>query len=102
MGRVFKGEVILKKLFKGEVEESDDPRPSHYSQKEGHVECIKVIKQLCEEHQNDPYTDYNRYQAFKYLWRLGQKDDVLLDINKAITFLTFAKEAIEEERKIDG
>jgi len=92
----------LKKLFKGEVEESDDPRPNHYSQKAGHVECIKVIKQLCLEHQNDPYTDYNRYQAFKYLWRLGQKDDVLLDINKAITFLTFAKEAIEEERKVDG
>ena len=45
----------MKKLFKGEVEESDDPRPNHYSQKEGHVECIKVIKQLCLEHQNDPY-----------------------------------------------
>lgn len=92
----------MKKLFKGEVEESDDPRPSHYSQKEGHVECIKVIKQLCEEHQNDPYTDYNRYQAFKYLWRLGQKDDVLLDLKKAKTFITFAEEAIEEERKLNG
>ena len=90
----------MKKL-KGEAQESGNPRPNHYSQKPGHVECIKVIKQLCEEHQNDPYTDYNRYQAFKYLWRLGQKDDVLLDITKAITFLTFAKEAIEEERSKD-
>ncbi len=91
----------MKKL-KGEAKESNNPRPNHYSQKPGHIECIKVIKQLCEEHQNDPYTDYNRYQAFKYLWRLGQKDDVLLDITKAITFLTFAKEAIEEERSKNG
>ena len=90
----------MKKL-KGEAQESGNPRPNHYSQKPGHVECINVFKQLCEEHQIDPYTDYNRYLAFKYLWRLGQKDDVLLDITKAITFLTFAKEAIEEERSKD-
>ena len=84
----------------GEVEETGESRPNHYSQKEGSVECIAVIRQLCKEHQNDPYTDYNRYQAFKYLWRLGKKDDVLFDINKAITFLEFARDALEEERGI--
>tara|TARA_B100000575_G_scaffold24030_2_gene16339 strand:- start:3223 stop:3552 length:330 start_codon:yes stop_codon:yes gene_type:complete len=82
----------------GEIEEDGEARPDHYSQKDGSVECIKVIEQLCEEHQNDPFTDYNRYQAFKYLWRLGKKDDVLYDIDKAITFLTFAKEALEKKR----
>jgi len=85
-----------------EVEETGETRPDHYSQKEGAVECIKVIEQLCEEHQNDPFTDYNRYQAFKYLWRLGKKDDVLFDLNKAITFLTFAKDALEKKRGING
>jgi len=88
----------LKNSYKEEIEETDNPRPNHYSQSEGSVECIAVIRQLCKEHQNDPYTDYNRYQAFKYLWRLGKKDDVLFDLNKAITFLEFARDALIEER----
>ena len=88
------------KLFKGEIEETGEVRPNHYSQNPGSVECIAVIKQLCKEHQNDVYTDYNRYQAFKYLWRLGMKDDVYIDLIKARQFLTFAIEAIEEERDI--
>ena len=82
----------------GEIEETGESRPNHYSQDPNSVECITVIKQLCKEHQNDPFTDYNRYQAFKYLWRLGKKDDVLFDLNKAITFLEFARNALEEER----
>ena len=82
----------------GEIPEDGKPRPNHYSQDPNSLECIEVIKQLCKEHQNDPFTDYNRYQAFKYLWRLGKKDDVLFDLNKAITFLTFARDALEEER----
>jgi|DEB0MinimDraft_3_1074331.scaffolds.fasta_scaffold71870_2 hypothetical protein len=82
----------------GEIEETGESRPNHYSQDPNSVECIEVIKQLCKEHQNDPFTDYNRYQAFKYLWRLGKKDDVLFDLNKAITFLVFARDALEEER----
>ena len=88
----------MKNLYKEEIEETGDPRPNHYSQAEGSVECIAVIRQLCKEHQNDTYTDYNRYQAFQYLWRLGKKDDVLLDLNKAITFLEFARDALIEER----
>ena len=93
------GEDVVNLNF-GEVEEDGNPRPSHYSQAEGSVECIAVIRQLCKEHQNDPYTDYNRYQAFKYLWRLGKKDDVLGELYKARTFLDFAIEALEEERGI--
>lgn len=88
--------------MKYEVEETGEPRPSHYSQGENQVECIKVIEQLCEEHQNDTFTDYNRYQAFKYLWRLGKKDDVLYDLYKTKTFIDFAIERLERERGIRG
>ena len=77
-------------------------RPGHYSQDKNSIECIEVIRQLCKEHENDPYTDYNRYQAFKYLWRLGKKDDVLNELYKARQFLNFAIEALEEERGIRG
>lgn len=85
----------------GEVEETGEYRPDHYSQKEDSVECIAVIEQLCEEHQNDPFTDYNRYQAFKYLWRLGRKDDVLFELRKAKQFLDFAIDRLEREREKD-
>ena len=36
-----------------EIEETGDARPDHYSQKEGSIECIAAIEQLCDEHQND-------------------------------------------------
>ena len=81
-----------------EAEETGKARPDHYSQKEGSAECITIIEQLCEEHQNDPFTDYNRYQAFKYLWRLGKKDDVLYELYKARQFLDFAIEKLERDR----
>lgn len=84
----------------GEVEETGNHRPSHYSQDPNSVECIAVIEQLCKEHQNDPFTDYNRYQAFKYLWRLGKKDDVLYELVKARQFLDFAIDALKRERGI--
>ena len=70
--------------------------PSHYNG-DG-PSCIEIIRQLAKEHQNDVYTDYNRYQSFKYIWRAGKKDDVLQDLKKARQFLDFAIEAIEEER----
>lgn len=85
-----------------EKEETGEVRPSHYSQKPGTVECITVIEQLCEEHQNDIFTDYNRYQAFKYLWRLGRKDDVLYELYKARQFLDFAITRLEKQRKGDA
>lgn len=83
-----------------EVEETGEKRPDHYSQKEGSIECIAAIEQLCDEHQNDPFTDYNRYQAFKYLWRLGRKDDVLFELYKARQFIDFAIDKLERRRGI--
>jgi len=90
----------VSKFLTGEVEEKGEKRPSHYSQNEGSVECIAVIEQLTEEHQNDAFTDYNRYQAFKYLWRLGKKDDVLYELYKTRTFIDFAINKLERDRGI--
>lgn len=83
-----------------EVEETGEARPDHYSQKEGAIECIQAIEQLCDEHQNDPFTDYNRYQCIKYLWRLGRKDDILFELYKSRQFLDFAIEKLERDRGI--
>jgi len=61
----------------------------HYK---GNIECIHAIEQLYKDSTNDGYVDYNRFQAFKYLWRLGNKDDVLKDLIKAKAFIDFAIE----------
>ena len=61
---------------------------------------LEKIEALTEDHQNDVFTDYNRYQAFKYLWRLGKKDDVLQELYKAATFINFAIEKLEKDRGI--
>ena len=77
-------------------------RPNHYrAERMVEFEWIKVIEALTEDHQNDVFTDYNRYQAFKYLWRLGKKDDVLQELYKAATFINFAIEKLEKDRGIE-
>lgn len=71
--------------------------PDHYNKTS--MSTIEVIRELYKISNNDGYTDYNRFQAFKYVWRAGMKDDVLQDLKKARQFLDFAILALEEERK---
>ncbi len=59
--------------------------PAHYAggdakcSKCGHpIECIDVTRHL----------NFNVGNAIKYLWRLGKKDDVLQELNKAIWYIT--------------
>ena len=75
---------------------TDAIRPSHYK---GKYECIDVIEDLCDNSQNDRFTDYNRFQAFKYVWRAGNKDSVIQDLKKAKQFIDFA---IAYEEKKNG
>lgn len=62
--------------------------PGHYNDTK--ISCIEIIDMLMDNHQNDPFVDYNRFQAFKYLWRAGSKDDIKQDLEKARKFLDFA------------
>lgn len=62
------------------------------------VTTIDVIEKLYEVSKNDGFTDYNRFQSFKYIWRAGNKDDVLQDLKKGRQFLDFAIEALEKKR----
>jgi hypothetical protein len=77
---------------------TDAIRPSHYKG-ESKYECIDVIEELCKTTTNDTFTDYNRFQAFKYVWRAGNKDPVLQDLKKAAKFLEFAI-AYEEKKNV--
>lgn len=71
-------------------------RPDYYNDTK--ITCVDAIEQLCQEHQNDAYVDFNRYQAFKYLWRLGKKDDVLSELRKIKTYIEFAIDYVERQR----
>lgn len=75
-------------------------KPNHYKgvNIEGvDITTIDVIKELCKVSTNDTFTDYNRFQSFKYIWRAGNKDPVLQDLKKARQFLDFAIEALEDK-----
>lgn len=73
-------------------------QPNHYNQTT--MSTIEVIRELYSISNNDGYTDYNRFQAFKYIWRAGNKDPVLQDLKKARQFLDFAIEALQEDDNV--
>ena len=73
---------------------SDPTVPTHYNQTK--VTCIEAIEDLCKVTTNDTFTDYNRFQSFKYVWRAGSKDPVLRDLRKARQFLDFAISHLEK------
>lgn len=45
--------------------------------------------------------NFNLGSAVKYIARAGRKDDIIQDLRKAIKFLEFEIEAIQEERNND-
>ena len=53
----------------------NDPvnNPKHYTSNPSGIECIDVIEHL----------PLNRGTAMKYLWRAGEKDDIIQDLRKA-------------------
>lgn len=73
-------------------------KPDHYNSTT--MSTIEVIEELCAISNNDNFTDYNRFQAFKYIWRAGNKDPVLQDLKKARTFLNFAIDYLESKDNV--
>lgn len=71
--------------------------PNHYDNET--YSCIDVIEDLYIKSNNNGFVDYNRFQAFKYLWRLGNKDSVLQDLKKAKQYMDFAIHSLENEIK---
>ena len=57
-------------------------QPPHYTQ--GTVECIDAMVSAFGE---EAVRDYCRLNAFKYVWRVKEKDSVESNTRKAIWFL---------------
>lgn len=51
--------------------------PPHYTSHPSGVETIQVTR----------WMSFNLGNAMKYIWRAGQKDDAIQDLNKAIFYL---------------
>lgn len=61
-----------------EKAKSDPVNPSHYKNDSSGFECIELA-----EHFNSGLLQ----QAFQYVWRAGQKDDIGQEIEKALWFI---------------
>lgn len=62
--------------------------PKHYTSHPSGVECIQVT-----EHMN-----FCLGNAMKYIWRAGQKDGVIQDLEKAVFYLNREIERLKKEQ----
>jgi len=51
--------------------------PKHYTMHPSGVECIEITRHM----------NFNLGNAVKYIWRAGEKGDVIQDLEKAIWYL---------------
>ena len=65
--------------------------PSHYA--DTPIECIDAMEAMLSAKQVDAFTAYCLGNAFKYLWRAGNKQDMQTDLRKAVWYI---------ERVLDG
>ncbi len=63
--------------------------PSHYRQHASGVECIEIAKHF----------NFCRGNAIKYIWRAGQKNDEIEDLEKAKWFIETEISRLKEEQK---
>ena len=51
--------------------------PSHYTGHSTEIECIMFTRNM----------SFDAGNAFKYIWRAGEKDDIAQDLNKALWYI---------------
>lgn len=68
------------------TEDKDFVNPSHY--KQYNVECIDVAE----------HKPFNIGSALKYLWRAGEKDDIIVDLEKAKWYIEREIKRLKEQK----
>ena len=69
----------------------DVNHPTHY--KKGSIECIDAIESALTFEQ---FIGYCKAAAIKYIWRADHKDANIQDLDKAIWYLTRARNKLED------
>lgn len=76
-----------------ELPHEDVDQPPHYTS--GPIEAIDAIRSMLSAPPHlDPFVDYCRGQAVKYLWRAGKKGSAKEDLLKAKRYLEWAIERL--------
>jgi hypothetical protein len=70
---------------------SDAINPNHYTSHPSGIECIQIT-----EHMN-----FCRGNAIKYLWRAGEKGDVIEDLKKSRWYIDREIQRLEKMREYD-
>lgn len=73
-----------------EAESKESINPDHY--KTGGIECIDAIRDALGY---DGFIAYCRGQIIRYTWRLGKKDDALVEIGKAAVYAQWVKDTLD-------
>lgn len=76
--------------------ERTETHPSRYC--DGKYECKDVLKDRLEHKHFTGIQAFFYGCAFKYLWRLGEKDEETKEIDKAINYLEFLKKEFQDAR----
>jgi len=79
-------------IFFKRYPKSDNINPSHYRSHPSGVECIEITKHM----------NFCLGNAIKYIWRAGQKGDIIEDLKKANWYITTEIERLENERNRNG
>ena len=66
----------------------------HYMR--GGIECIDAMKAISTP---EEFQAFCRLTAFKYLWRLGEKDNPAYEAKKASDYLMWLQQSLESEAK---
>lgn len=74
-----------------EEQHGADPN-GHY--RTGEYECIDVMRAISTPAE---FAAHCRLTAFKYLWRIGRKDDPLKEARKAEDYVRWMREALERK-----
>lgn len=84
------GEIPQAKPLDSQSSEVEDVvgKPKHYRTQVPGVEAWDILKHF----------NYLRGNSMKYLWRAGDKGDIIQDLRKAIAYIEKEIELIEERR----
>lgn len=66
----------------------------------GKYECKDVLKDRLQHKKFTPIQAFFYGCAFKYLWRMGEKDEISKEILKTKNYLTFLDTDIEGDKNV--
>ena len=69
---------------------NESAAPDHY--RTGDVECIDAVRSALGD---EGFVYFCRGTIMQYLWRMGRKDDPLMEISKVLVYSKWIKETLD-------